>query len=227
MLYLTPILISRLLLFAVCVCLVLPVLSVANAAENNAAPQAAERSLLRPWTWFRSGNPGGYEDSQQGQREVEQERERERDETAAEQARNRDVAEPRQSRESGEASAPKGRERGFTEADRERLQNVPEASLPPGLQRRQSQGRGLPAGLQRRVDRGEGLPAGWANRVQVGKPLPKDIDKSASMIPPEIREQLPKAPEGVQDILVEDQIIRVIEQTREVIDSLRIGKRAE
>lgn len=208
-------------------------LAHANSNEERPAPQAVERSLIRPWTWFR-GNPTGdnarqraEQETRQSGNEEAQQRGRERGETEAQRGRERGETEAQRGRERGETEAQRGRERGFSAQERERMENLPESSLPPGLQHRQQAGRGLPPGLQRRVDRGEGLPPGWANRVEVGKPLPEDIYKNATAIPPQLKKQLPAAPEGVQDILVEDQIIRVVEQTREVIDSLRIGRRTQ
>ncbi|CAA6696882.1 MULTISPECIES: hypothetical protein [unclassified Lentimonas] len=78
----------------------------------------------------------------------------------------------------------------------------------------------LPPGLQKKVDRGGELPPGWKKKLEVGTVLDPAVDEAAVSLPEEILSRLPDIPEDTEIVQVGNEIIRVIESTREIVDIL-------
>ena len=70
----------------------------------------------------------------------------------------------------------------------------------------------LPPGLQKKAERGESLPPGWQKKVAVGKTLDLDVYHSGKVIA--------RDDKGLVTISVEGGIIKVIENTREIVEIL-------
>ncbi|HKK17340.1 MAG TPA: hypothetical protein VJ952_01555 [Opitutales bacterium] len=85
-------------------------------------------------------------------------------------------------------------------------------------------GKRLPPGLQKKVARGGELPPGWKKKLAVGDKLPEEYESEASSLPEEILKRLPETPKGTEIIRIGDEVIRVVENTREIIDILGIGQ---
>lgn len=85
-------------------------------------------------------------------------------------------------------------------------------------------GKRLPPGLQKKVARGGELPPGWKKKLAVGDKVPEEYESEAKSLPEEILKRLPETPEGTEIIRIGDEIIRVVENTREIIDILGIGE---
>ncbi|WP_018231224.1 hypothetical protein [Thioalkalivibrio thiocyanodenitrificans] len=84
--------------------------------------------------------------------------------------------------------------------------------------------RDLPPGLQRRMERGDGLPPGWVRKVGRGEVLDQAQVRFGRRIDDELRRRLPRQPDGTILLETEDQVIRVLEATGEVLDVLGIGR---
>ena len=78
----------------------------------------------------------------------------------------------------------------------------------------------LPPGLKKKLERGGELPAGWRKKLEVGRVLDPEIDAKAESLPEEILKRLPEPELGTEVLRVGDQIIRVIERSREIVDIL-------
>ncbi|MDF2180004.1 hypothetical protein P2G88_17250 [Aliiglaciecola sp. CAU 1673] len=70
----------------------------------------------------------------------------------------------------------------------------------------------LPPGLQKKVAEGKPLPPGWQKKLEVGHTLDKDIYQRGKV--------LDRTDDGTVAIQVEDKVIRVIEDTREIVGIL-------
>ena len=80
---------------------------------------------------------------------------------------------------------------------------------PPG------QGHGhLPPGLEKKVARGDTLPPGWQKKLQVGGVLDRDVYRHGVIIGSSRHD-------GIVDLRVDDRIIRLVEDSREIVDILR------
>ncbi|MCW8855837.1 MAG: hypothetical protein OQJ95_00630 [Kangiella sp.] len=80
----------------------------------------------------------------------------------------------------------------------------------------------LPKGLQKKYQRTGELPPGWEMKLQRGEVLSEDVYRYGQPIPYELRQRLPLGPTGSKIIEVEGKIIRVMENTREIIDILSL-----
>ena len=78
----------------------------------------------------------------------------------------------------------------------------------------------LPKGLQKKYERTGELPPGWEMKLQRGEVMPIDIYRYGRPLPYDLRQRLPIGPVGSKIIEVEGKIIRVMENTREIIDIL-------
>jgi hypothetical protein len=85
--------------------------------------------------------------------------------------------------------------------------------------------RQLPPGLQRKVERGGELPPGWQRKVERGEVLSREQVRHGRRIDDELLRRLPPQPEGTVIMETEDQVIRVLEATGEVLDVLGMGRR--
>ena len=76
----------------------------------------------------------------------------------------------------------------------------------------------LPPELQKKVDHGGKLPAGWQKKLAVGTVLEPELDKQAHSLPDEILARLPDIPQNTEIVRIGNEIIRVIQNTREIVD---------
>lgn len=73
----------------------------------------------------------------------------------------------------------------------------------------------LPPGLQKKVARGGKLPPGWQKKLQKGQRLPDDLYYNGRRLPvyDDIRHI-----DGVSDVIIDNEVIRVIDATQTIID---------
>ncbi|MHC9510287.1 hypothetical protein [Kangiella sp. M94] len=83
----------------------------------------------------------------------------------------------------------------------------------------------LPPGLEKKYQRTGELPPGWEKKLQRGEVLSEDVYRYGQPLPLDLRKQLPVAPVGSEIIEVEGKIIRVLENSREIIDILNLETR--
>ncbi|WP_207063574.1 hypothetical protein [Motiliproteus sp. SC1-56] len=69
----------------------------------------------------------------------------------------------------------------------------------------------LPPGLQKKEQRGQALPPGWQKKLSRGDVLDEDIYRESTVI---------KDDKGLVTIRVEGKLIKVIENTREIVEIL-------
>lgn len=84
--------------------------------------------------------------------------------------------------------------------------------------------RELPPGLQRKLDRGGELPPGWQRKVERGEVLSQEQVRHGRRPSDDLLGRLPRQPEGTVILETEDQVIRVLEATGEVLDVLGVGR---
>ena len=80
----------------------------------------------------------------------------------------------------------------------------------------------LPKGLKKKYERTGELPPGWEMKLQRGEVLSEDVYRYGRPLPYDLRQRLPIGPVGSKIIEVEGKIIRVMENTREIIDILNL-----
>lgn len=80
----------------------------------------------------------------------------------------------------------------------------------------------IPKGLQKKYQRTGELPPGWEMKLQRGEVLSEDVYRYGRPLPYDLRQRLPIGPVGSKIIEVEGKIIRVMENTREIIDILNL-----
>jgi hypothetical protein len=78
----------------------------------------------------------------------------------------------------------------------------------------------LAPGLKKKLERGGELPAGWEKKLAVGQVLEPDLDAQSESLPEETLKRLPKTEAGTEILRVGDEIISVIEHSREILDIL-------
>ncbi len=78
----------------------------------------------------------------------------------------------------------------------------------------------LPKGLQKKYERTGQLPPGWQKKMARGEVIPGDIYVHGRDIPYELRRRLPIGPVGSKILEIEGKVVRVIHNTREIIDIL-------
>ncbi len=105
-----------------------------------------------------------------------------------------------------------------SEAVRTWYQNHPRPR--PGVAEGQ---RELPPGLQRRMERRGDLPPGWQRKVEAGQVLSQEQVRHGRRPADDLLSRLPEQPEGTILMETEDQVIRVLESTGEVLDVLGVG----
>lgn len=71
----------------------------------------------------------------------------------------------------------------------------------------------LPPGLQKKAAQGKALPPGWQKKVTVGETLDRDVYKEGNVVASD-------KDKGLVTIRVEGKLIRVIENTREIVEIL-------
>ena len=70
----------------------------------------------------------------------------------------------------------------------------------------------LPPGLQKKVDRGQSLPPGWQKKLAVGEILDADVYRHGRVISRDHK--------GHVTMGIENKMIKVIENTREIVEIL-------
>jgi hypothetical protein len=76
----------------------------------------------------------------------------------------------------------------------------------------------LPPGLAKKGK----VPPGWQKKLAKGKPVPKDLWEMRQELPKEILVKLPAPPEGVRVVRILDRVVKVREDTRELLDELNL-----
>ena len=71
----------------------------------------------------------------------------------------------------------------------------------------------LPPGLQKKVESGKSLPPGWQKKLAVGETLDDEVYKQGKVV-------VKDSDKGLVTINVEGKLIRVIENTREIVEIL-------
>ncbi|MDP4644762.1 MAG: hypothetical protein NWS71_10020 [Opitutales bacterium] len=85
----------------------------------------------------------------------------------------------------------------------------------------------LPPGLKKKLERGGELPPGWKKKLERGAKLEPELEEKARSLPEEILKRLPKSPENTEIVRIGDEIVRIFEDSREIIDILSGGSSAE
>lgn len=164
--------------------------------------------------------------------EARSERAKAREEMARERAKNREELARKQAksreelaREQAKREATDAREAAQAEAERRRKFSEEEREVLEGWQRGEARGGRsdgrLPPGLQKKVDRGGELPPGWKRKIEIGTVLDDEIEANAESLPAEILRRLPEAANQDTEIMrIGDEIVRVMEDSREIVDIL-------
>lgn len=77
----------------------------------------------------------------------------------------------------------------------------------------------LPPGLRKKLERGGELPPGWQKKVERGEVLDEDIYRNHTRsLPEEILQRLPTDPIGTSIKQIDDRIVRVMDDTRTILD---------
>jgi len=71
----------------------------------------------------------------------------------------------------------------------------------------------LPPGLQKKENKGKPLPPGWQKKLAVGEILEQEVYKKGNVVVKDIGD-------GLITIKVEGKIIKLIENTREIVEIL-------
>lgn len=74
-------------------------------------------------------------------------------------------------------------------------------------------GHTLPPGLQKKAERGQPLPPGWQKKLAVGDTLDHQVYDQGKVV-------LQDKKDGLLTIKVEGKLIRIIENTHEIVDIL-------
>lgn len=74
----------------------------------------------------------------------------------------------------------------------------------------------LPPGLAKQGK----VPPGWAKKLAVGQRVPDDLWAIHVPLPPEILVKLPPPPPGVIHVRIHDHVVKVIQETHEVLDKI-------
>ncbi|WP_335992755.1 hypothetical protein [Pseudoalteromonas sp. CH_XMU1449-3] len=74
-------------------------------------------------------------------------------------------------------------------------------------------GKSLPPGLEKKLDNGGDLPPGWQKKLRRGDILDRDIYRRGKVIKSRDRD-------GLISIQVDDTVVRLVEDTREIISIL-------
>lgn len=80
----------------------------------------------------------------------------------------------------------------------------------------------LPPGLQKKLDRGGELPPGWQKKVARGEVLDVDLYRQSRSLPEDLLDLLSTESDGTELRLLNDRVVRIIGDTRAVLDVLEI-----
>jgi len=76
----------------------------------------------------------------------------------------------------------------------------------------------LNKGMEKRLEQGKELPPGWKKNLTKGKVLDKDVYEAGKRVTKQQRPELPETKAGEAWIKVADQIIRIKEANREILE---------
>lgn len=80
----------------------------------------------------------------------------------------------------------------------------------------------LPPGLQKKVDRGGQLPPGWQKKVARGEVLDGELYSTSYSLPYGLSNRLPQQPAGTELRRIGDDIVRLQNATREILDVFKV-----
>ncbi|MEN8189354.1 MAG: hypothetical protein ABFS19_05865 [Thermodesulfobacteriota bacterium] len=76
----------------------------------------------------------------------------------------------------------------------------------------------LPPGLQKNVARGKPLPPGWQKKIGKGKRVDDTIYPYLMPVPQDVRVTLPPLPRGVSYRKIDNDILKIRNDSREILD---------
>ena len=187
----------------------LAILIALCGASLSAAPTAQTSEDKKPsWIERIFGSKEAKEDAKSEEQAEPKEKTAEKESEASTESDNTTAAS-----EKADKAKKDSKDLKFSEKDREVLEDWQKGNASWKKSKKK-----LPPGLQKKVDRGGELPPGWKKKLEVGTVLDPEVDKAAVSLPEDILSRLPDIPEGTEILQVGDEIIRVIESTREVVD---------
>jgi hypothetical protein len=107
-----------------------------------------------------------------------------------------------------------------TPGNREKKKNKDKKNKKDKKKNKKHKNKPLPPGLQKKIDRGWELPPGWQDKVQKGQVLPPELYEKSEPLPDELVLKLPKLPEDVEVILLENKAVKIMRKTQEILDIL-------
>jgi hypothetical protein len=84
---------------------------------------------------------------------------------------------------------------------------------------------GLPYGMQKKLERTGELPPGWEKKLEVGRVLDPDLYAQSTRLSAEYSARLPTRPAGTYDVRIEDRVVRLREQDRQITDVFQLNMR--
>lgn len=78
----------------------------------------------------------------------------------------------------------------------------------------------LPPGLRKKVERGGELPPGWQKKLARGEVVDGEIWSRSHRLPPDVLDRLGTLPADTEIRYLDDQVYRVMRNTREIVDIL-------
>ncbi len=109
-----------------------------------------------------------------------------------------------------------GKDRDWDDDDRHNSNNDRRHNDKSGKKHKQ---KSLPSGLRKKLERGGELPPGWQKKVERGEVLDEDIYfNHTRSLPEEILRRLPTDPVGTSIKQIDDRIVRVMDDTRTILD---------
>jgi Ni/Co efflux regulator RcnB len=82
----------------------------------------------------------------------------------------------------------------------------------------------MPPGLQKNVEQGKPLPKGWRKKLAKGEVLDANVYARGKKVSPKDAATLPKTAAGESWIQVQNEMIRINESTRKIIDIITTEK---
>jgi len=80
----------------------------------------------------------------------------------------------------------------------------------------------LPPGLQKKLERGGELPPGWRKKVARGEVLDTALYRQSRPLPEELLNHLATSPQGTELRLLEDHVVRILDDTQLILDVLSV-----
>lgn len=138
--------------------------------------------------------------------------------TEAEERKVEKTKEVELEKKASEKQKEKNKQKAFSEEEREVL-----SSWQKGNAKWKKKEKPLPPGLQKKLDRGGELPPGWKKKLEVGETLDPEVAQQANSLPQDILKRFPEVEEGIEILEVGGEIIKVVEDSLEIIDILSQG----